>query len=100
MSDPVIISPAARHDLSDIWDYISRDNEDRATEFIQFIYRQCLVLVDMPRMGKNRASDLCAGIRSYPVGKYMIYYRSRGARIEIVRILHSARDARAAFEEA
>lgn len=100
MKDPVIISPAARHDLADIWDYISRDNEDTATEFIQFIYRQCLVLVEMPQMGKNRESDLREGIRSYPVGKYVVYYRSRGRGIEIVRILHSARDARDAFREA
>ena len=92
MSDPVQISPAARHDLAAIWAYISRDNEDAATDLLQSIYRQCLVLAELPGLGKPRDADLAKGLRSYPVGRYVIYFRMCGSKLDLVRVIHSARD--------
>lgn len=49
-------------------------------------------------MGKRR-EQLTAGLRGLPHGRYMIYYIAGDARITIVRVLHSARDAAAIFGE-
>ncbi len=49
-------------------------------------------------MGKRR-EQLAASLRGLPHGRYMIYYLAADARIVIVRVLHSARDAAAIFGE-
>jgi len=41
--------------------------------------------------------ELAADLRSFPVGRYVIYYRSLPNGVEIVRVLHSARDLNADF---
>jgi toxin ParE1/3/4 len=38
------------------------------------------------------------GLRSHPVGNYVIYYREMKTGIEIVRVIHGARDVAKAFE--
>jgi toxin ParE1/3/4 len=37
-------------------------------------------------------------LRSHPAGAYVIYYREMKSGIEIVRVLHGARDVPRAFE--
>jgi len=45
----------------------------------------------MPEMGRRR-EELAMHLRSFPVGRYIIFYRSMQEGIEIVRVLHGARD--------
>ena len=45
----------------------------------------------MPDMGRLR-EDLSAGLRSFSVGNYVIFYRPMKGGIEIARVLHGARD--------
>lgn len=92
MKRSVEISPAARHDLSDIWEFVSRDSETAATRLVQSFYQQCVVLTRMPNLGRNRSQDLGNGLRSFPVGSYVIYYRYDSKKLEMVRVIHSARD--------
>jgi toxin ParE1/3/4 len=92
MKRRIDISPAARHDLADVWSFVSQDNEDAATHLIQSFYRQCVVLSDMPNLGRARDRDLGEGLRSYPIGNYVIFYRFDNKRLEMVRVAHSARD--------
>lgn len=40
-----------------------------------------------------------SNLRSHPHGNYVIFYRPIGDGIEIVRVLHGARDIDAAFTE-
>ena len=54
------------------------------------------LLTKFPDMGKRR-EQLAPGLRGSPHGRYMIYYLAGEARIVIVRVLHSARDAAAIF---
>jgi plasmid stabilization system protein ParE len=35
------------------------------------------------------------GVRCRPVGSYVLYHRLRGNDVQILRIVHAARDARA-----
>jgi toxin ParE1/3/4 len=50
----------------------------------------------MPEMGRKR-EKLFPGLRSFPVGRYIIFYRIRPDQIEIVRVLSSYRDIDALF---
>jgi toxin ParE1/3/4 len=40
---------------------------------------------------------LSEGLRSFPVGDYLVFYREADQGIEIVRVLHGSRDIAALF---
>lgn len=61
-------------------------------------------LCEMPEIGSRRRfnNPVLVNVRVWPVkgfDKYRIYYRPLGDRIEILRILHAARDIDAIFED-
>ena len=41
--------------------------------------------------------ELAADLRSFPFGRYLIFYAPVDEGIDVVRVLHSARDVDAAF---
>ena len=89
---PVIIkSPRAKSDLVEIWDYIAEDSEARADAFIDRIDKKFRTLSQRPGIGRLR-DGLAVGLRSFPVGRYVIFYRPLSNGVNIVRVLHSARD--------
>ena len=47
-------------------------------------------------MGRARV-ELGADLRSFPFGRYVIFYAPIDDGIDVVRVLHSARDIDAAF---
>jgi len=94
---PVIIKrPFARSDLTEIWDYIADDNETRADAFVDLIDQKFQELARHPNMGRAR-DELAEGLRSFPVGRHVIFYRVVPEGVEIVRILHGSRDLNAIF---
>ena len=89
---PVIVrSPRAKSDLVEIWDYIAEDSEARADAFIDRIDKKFRTLAQRPGMGRLR-DELSVDLRSFPVGRYVIFYRPLSNGVNIVRVLHSARD--------
>jgi toxin ParE1/3/4 len=48
-------------------------------------------------MGRIR-SDLLPNLRSFPVGNYVIFYFPADDGIEVIRILHGARDIQQLFD--
>jgi toxin ParE1/3/4 len=94
---PVVIKrPRAKSDLVEIWDYIADDSEARADAFIDRIDQKFRTLTQRPGIGRLRG-ELAVGLRSFPVGRYVIFYRPLSNGVEIVRVLHSARDLNADF---
>jgi toxin ParE1/3/4 len=91
------ISPRASEDLIEIWSYIADDSEANADGFIDKIYDTMELLAGQPGMGRNR-EELAPGIQSFPVGRYVIFYRVVTGGMEVVRVLHGARDIENIFE--
>lgn len=83
--------PRARIDLAEIWDYIAEDSEARADAFIETISEKLQTLAESPSIGRAR-DILGESLRSFPVGRYVIFYLPLQDGIDVVRILHSARD--------
>jgi len=81
----------AEQDLIGIWRHIAVDNEPAANTLLDRIDAACRSLADHPRLGPARP-DLAPGLRYFPVRRYLILYRSVGDGVEIVRVLHGARD--------
>jgi len=94
---PIIIKrPRARSDLSEIWNYIAEGNETLADAFVGLIDQKFHGLAGHPNLGRSR-NELEEGLRSFPVGMYIIFYRVIPAGVEIVRVLHGSRDLNAIF---
>jgi toxin ParE1/3/4 len=91
------VSAAAKSDLNEIWIYIAQDNPDAADKFIRAIVSRFPKFATMPEFGRRR-EELSPRLRSFPVGRYVIFYRPMENGIEVVRVLHGARDLPPFFE--
>lgn len=89
--------PKADEDLFEIWDFIALDSVDAADAWIDKLDAQFTLLATQPLMGKAR-EELAAGLRSFPYGRYVIFYLPDTNGIHVVRVLHSARDIDAAMD--
>lgn len=88
----VVITGAAKRDLAAISDYIGTDNPERALTFVDELLDQCERLSErhgiypvVPRFER-------AGVRRCLHRSYLIFYRLRADAVEIIHILHGARD--------
>jgi toxin ParE1/3/4 len=63
----------------------------RADAFVDLIDQKFQALAGHPNPGRSR-DELEEGLRSFPVGKYVIFYRAIPEGVEIVRVLHGSRD--------
>jgi toxin ParE1/3/4 len=83
------IRPEAIADLESIEDHIALDDVDQALAFMT-------LLAGQPLMGRARP-ELGADIRSFPVGRCVIFYQPILSGIDVVRVLSGARDIDAVF---
>jgi len=92
------ITTEAKGDLADIWWYIAQGSEHSADVMIGKITRKFDELLVNPGVGTTR-NYLLPMLRSVCVGKYLIFYRPIVEGIEIVRVIHGARDIENLFAE-
>ncbi len=92
----ILKSPAAENDLNEIWWFIAQDNPDSADKLLDEIAETSSKLAQFKNMGRNRG-ELHRGLRSFPVGRYLIFYMPIPDGIEIVRVLHGMMDIDALF---
>ncbi len=83
--------------MDEILSFISQDNPIAARNLLAKIKGKFALLVDNPAIGVMR-NELRAGLQALPVGNYLIFYRRNFGSIEIVRILHGARDIAGLFD--
>lgn len=88
----------ARLDLDDIAYYIALDNRDAARRTVDRLRDRLKVLESFPGAGQPR-DDLHPGLRSWPIDHYVVFYTTDDNEIQIVRILHGARDVQRIFGE-
>ena len=87
----VLRSDLAAEDLIEIWTYIADDDEHAAGRLLARISDAAHHLAANPEMGRAR-EELAPLVRSFPVGRYIIFYRVLDDGIEIARVLHGSRD--------
>ena len=78
-------------DLIEIWRFIAADSRNSADRLLDDIELAWDRLADFPHLGRAR-SDLGRDIRLFPVRSYLILYRISDHEIEVVRVLHGARE--------
>jgi plasmid stabilization system protein ParE len=88
----VVYATAARTDFADIGLWIAEDSPARAASFVDELYNACERLAGMPKAFPVIPRRSASGIRRRPYREYLIFYRAMRGRVEIVRIIHGARD--------
>lgn len=91
-SAKVIIAPTARDDLVQIAAYLALDNPERADRLIDELERKCIELGLRPMIWPALADHRGKGLRRRLHAGYLIFYRIGEGVVEVVRIIHSARD--------
>lgn len=83
--------PRAEVDLAAAIDYITPESPRAASRMLVAVERACGLLGDNPYLGRARP-ELGRDTRSWVVGRYLILYRPVEGGIEVVRVVHGARD--------
>ena len=86
----------ANRDLLEIWVYTAERSPQSADRVIDTITAVLQELAQMPGMGRSR-EDYLPGMRSFPAGNYVIYYRPIADGIRVLRVLHGARNMEDVF---
>jgi len=86
----------AETDILEIWDYIADDSLAAADRWVDHLDEQFRVRATQPMMGRAR-DELAPGVRSFPFGRYVVFYVPLDDGIDVVRVLHGARDIDAVF---
>jgi plasmid stabilization system protein ParE len=71
-----VLSPDALEDLQAIWDYIAMDNITAADKLEDEFFAAFERLARRHRMGHTRSDLTQRDVRFWPVGSYLIVYRS------------------------
>jgi len=93
----IVRRPLAGADIIDIWAFIAEDSVSHADAWVDRLNGKLHVLATQPLMGRSR-DELSPGLRSQPFGRYVIFYQPLSDGIDVVRVIHSARDIGALFD--
>jgi toxin ParE1/3/4 len=90
-------TPSSRRDYWDIWFYIAEQGSATAADnLLRTFDAKLQLLSDFPGIGAARP-ELRPRLRSFPVGNYLLFYRPIRGGIELVRVVHGARNLRQVF---
>jgi len=88
----VLYRREAEIDLDYIVQYIARDNLPASIAWLEETKALCQLLGSQPEIGERMVTKRFGEARRHVAGSYLIYYRVTYAGVEIVRVLHGARE--------
>ncbi|MEX2302892.1 MAG: type II toxin-antitoxin system RelE/ParE family toxin [Bryobacterales bacterium] len=86
------LSPEAADDINEIWRFIAEHNIDAAERVRAELLNACRLLTGNPGLGHRRLDLTQRAVRFWPVFSYVIIYRENSKPLEVVRVVHAARD--------
>lgn len=92
----LVFTPLAVADLDSILDYVAEERPFTATAVIQRIREKCELIASQPEIGQARP-EFSGNYRSFPVQRWIIFYRVTDDAVEIHRVLDGARDIDSLF---
>lgn len=100
MSRQFLLSAAAARDLDEILTYVlEQDGPQRAQHVADRLHESLQKLADAPGLGHRREDLTSAPVLFRAVWSYLVVYRPDSTPLEIVRVLHGARDLPSLLEE-
>jgi len=92
------VTPLAKADLREIFRYIAKDNLPAAERLLEQLHDRFAQVARNPQSGELRPS-IGEGVRSVSVGNYVIIFRPNKKKLQIVRVIHGARDIETIFRK-
>jgi toxin ParE1/3/4 len=92
------VSARAEIDLAEIRLFISQDSPQAATRLIDRFFKRFHFLGRFPKAGERQPRLGTGDLRNFSHGSYVIYYRIHASDVEIVRVVHGARDSAKLFK--
>lgn len=93
------LSRNAARDLEELFLYwAQRAGPDTADRLVDAIIERFWTLGQYPDSGRP-CDDIEPGVKCFPAGKYLIYYRKVRRGVEIAHIFHSAREQKEAWQQ-
>jgi toxin ParE1/3/4 len=88
------LAPGAEVELDEIWFWTAKESGSIgiADRLIDSLTERFFMLGRHPHVGRPRDDDLRPGLRSFPVGRYVIIYRVESEDVVILHIIPAARD--------
>ena len=93
------VSPQAEAELDAIWYHTATQSSsiEVADRVIDNLTSHFHLLATNPHLGRRRDDDLASGLRSFPVGEYLIFYRVDQIDVLILHVVRGSRDIHALF---
>jgi toxin ParE1/3/4 len=93
------LSAQAEADLDSIWYYVATESASAevADRLLDAITSRFLLLARHPYLGRTRARDFGAGLRSFAVAEYVIVYAVEPDELSVLRVVHGHRDLESIF---
>jgi len=89
------LTPEALSDLFEIWRFINQDNPEAADRVEEAVLRACGLLASSPLAGRVRKDLTSLPLRFWvvqPYSMYLIVCDPEKKPLQVIRILHGARD--------
>jgi antitoxin ParD1/3/4/toxin ParE1/3/4 len=86
------LSPEAALDVREIWAYIAENSIEAARRVRLQIFHACRRIAENPGVGHRREDLTGKPVLFWPVGLYLIIYNPARKPVEIIRVVHGARD--------
>ena len=104
MSQRIIIRPRADRDLDEHAEFIARTNLEAARRFYDAAAEAFGQLAVLPEMGSPQTfrNPVLTGLRMWRIPRferYLIFYRPIQEGIEVIPVLHAARDMGTIIEQ-
>ena len=87
-----ILSTEAQHDYFDAFDFIENYSQGAALKWEAMMLDTFRHLAVWPQTGKIRPEFAPPSVRFWPAGDYVILYNPSSSPVEIIAILHGARN--------
>lgn len=87
-----IFSPSAQRDLHEAQTYLLQYSLQAADAFDHAVVEACEMLVEFPNAGRTRKEFAAPPAKFWVIGEYVIAYRITARQLQIIAILHAARD--------
>jgi len=92
MTARYVLSPAAQSDLDEIWNYTEEQwSVDQADRYVRELVTAIAAIASGERSGRT-CDDIRPGYFKLLSGSHVVFYKTTGPQIDVIRILHQRMD--------
>lgn len=96
----VRLRPRADRDVDSAIAHLVKDSPAAARQFLRELEAAMAGIAQQPAIGSPRYAHVLKGVRFWRLRRfpYLVFYLQRPSYLDVIRVLHEARDIPAAFQ--